>query len=172
MTELRPYANPEPRGRAEYERENWGCGYAPHWNELDDATRAEWSGRRVDPTPEHPIPDGTYGGVTFTGCTLIGDPLPVFTDGTSIAEVNARLNALRQAQAALPPDWANLIEALQIMAKARSRDTKPLVCGHDVLYVAADAEALTHAALERLEEIGFSEDKENNGFYSYRYGSA
>lgn len=123
---LRPYSDPEPRGRSEYEQAYWGNGLAPHWDDLDDATRAEWAARRVDPAPD-----------------------------------------------SLPKAWAELVEALQIMGRARTGDTRPLHCSHDLLTVCADPGKLTAAERARLDEIGFfATDDPDDGFQSTYYGSA
>lgn len=72
---------------------------------------------------------------------------------------------------ALPPAWAELIEALPILAKARTSDVSPFYCTHDELHVLTDASKVTDAERARLEEIGFHVDEESGAFYSFRYGS-
>ena len=73
--------------------------------------------------------------------------------------------------AALPPAWAELIEAIGILAKHPTSEVSPFNCTHDQLYVCADAEAFTRQERERLAELGFLRD-DDGGFYSFKYGSA
>lgn len=70
-----------------------------------------------------------------------------------------------------PKAWAELIEALTLLAKHPGDQVSPLHCEHDTLNVLADNSAFTADELARLEELGFHAGSEG-GFYSFRYGSA
>lgn len=72
----------------------------------------------------------------------------------------------------MPKAWAELIEALTLLAKHQTNDTSPLHCNHDTLHVMADHAYFIPEELARLEELGFHADTANGTFYSYRYGSA
>lgn len=65
---------------------------------------------------------------------------------------------------------SKLIEALQIFVKYAD-PTYPTWCEHDVLHVCIDAEIVSGEDKKRLEELGFLTDGDN-GFMSFRYGSA
>lgn len=72
----------------------------------------------------------------------------------------------------MPPAWADLIEALQIMARHADNTDRPLHCEHDELFVGADPRLFTTAELERLQELGFRALYGEYCFHSYRFGSA
>lgn len=65
----------------------------------------------------------------------------------------------------------DLIKALQIFLKYGNPEY-PTCCEHDVLYVCIPIDAVSAEDKKRLSELGFDEDVDNNGFYSFRYGSA
>jgi hypothetical protein len=66
-----------------------------------------------------------------------------------------------------------LIEALKILLKYSDRGEWPTHCEHDVLYVydGIDVNHINKDELKRLDELGFSWDKELECFYSYKFGS-
>lgn len=70
-----------------------------------------------------------------------------------------------------PRAWADLIEAVTLLAQHPANDISPFWCEHDQLHVCADDEAFAPEEIVRLEELGFNRDTEG-GFYSFRYGSA
>ena len=72
----------------------------------------------------------------------------------------------------IPKPWADLIEALTLMAKHHSNDYSPTHCSHDTLTVMADPEQFSTEELARLEELGFHPGEYEMTFTSYRYGSA
>lgn len=72
----------------------------------------------------------------------------------------------------MPQAWADLIEGLTMLAKAQDNDISPTWCEHDTMHVCADASQFTQRQLDRLEAMGFHEDNEDGGFYSFRFGSA
>lgn len=71
----------------------------------------------------------------------------------------------------MPPAWADLIEGLTLLAKHPSDIISPLHCEHDTLNVMADDEAFTEDEIAKLDELGFTVNREG-GFYSFRFGSA
>ncbi len=71
----------------------------------------------------------------------------------------------------MPQSWADLLEALTLLAQHPTPDTDPFVCVHDELYVTADATKFTDAELDRLAQLGFDVNRDG-GFRSYRFGSA
>ena len=73
----------------------------------------------------------------------------------------------------MPQAWADLIEALTLMAKHQINDISPTHCEHDRLYVMADPAQFTPEELARLEELHFDPDSEDEStFSSSWYGSA
>jgi hypothetical protein len=72
----------------------------------------------------------------------------------------------------IPQAWTDLIEGLTLLATAQDNDISPLHCEHDTLHVQADASRLTRQQLDHLESLGFHEDDDLGGFYSFRFGSA
>lgn len=78
--------------------------------------------------------------------------------------------------ATLPKAWADLLEALTLLATHQNNEVSPLHCEHDQLTVMADPFAFTADELARLERLGFragapGSDSEGT-FYSFRFGSA
>ena len=65
-----------------------------------------------------------------------------------------------------------LIEALQIFLKYGDPDY-PTHCEHDQLFICGiEASKVSKEDKKKLNDLGFIVDKENDGFYSFRYGSA
>lgn len=65
-----------------------------------------------------------------------------------------------------------LIEALQILFKYGNPDY-PTHCEHDVMYIVGiDPDDVSDEDKAKLEELGFHYGGDNDGFYSYKYGSA
>jgi hypothetical protein len=72
-----------------------------------------------------------------------------------------------------PPEaWADLLEAIALLAKHPSDDTCPVNCFNGRLEVMADPDEFTGAELARLEELSFRAGKYDGTFCSYRFGSA
>lgn len=67
----------------------------------------------------------------------------------------------------------DLIEALTILLKYANEDRRPTNCSHDEFFVGAgiELENVTDEDISRLDELGFFWDEDNEGFYSYRFGS-
>ena len=63
-----------------------------------------------------------------------------------------------------------LIKALQIMMK-HGNNPRPTLCEHDTLYVFPNSMDFTPDEFDRLEDYGFYVNDDEDGFYSYRYGS-
>lgn len=63
----------------------------------------------------------------------------------------------------------DLIEALQIMLK-HGDVAHPTHCEHDELHIYPNSMDFTEEELARLEQLGFYID-DNEGFYSFKYGS-
>lgn len=70
-----------------------------------------------------------------------------------------------------PRYWADLIEALTIMASHPANDVSPTHCDHDTLFVMADPNDFTPDEILRLDELGFLPTDQGT-FKSFRYGSA
>ena len=70
-----------------------------------------------------------------------------------------------------PKPWADLIQALTMLAHNRTNDTSPFHCEHDTLTVMADPGQFTADELAWLDEAGFFPG-EDGTFTSFRYGSA
>ena len=64
----------------------------------------------------------------------------------------------------------DLIKALQILRKYGNPQW-PTHCEHDVMYVNIRYSEVSEEDREELDRLGFFED-DNDGFKSYRYGSA
>ena len=67
-----------------------------------------------------------------------------------------------------------LIEALTILLKYGNPDY-PTHCEHDVMYICGiEPEQVSEEDQAKLKELGFNVGRESgeNGFYSFRYGSA
>lgn len=71
---------------------------------------------------------------------------------------------------ALPPAWADLFEALALLATHQNNDLSPFHCSHDQLTVMADPAAFTAEEIARLDALGFHVG--DDSFYSWKYGSA
>lgn len=71
----------------------------------------------------------------------------------------------------MPPAWAELIEALTILARHPADKLNPTHCDHDTLTVLADPDEFDDAELDRLAELGFDVGSDG-GFRSFRFGSA
>ena len=71
----------------------------------------------------------------------------------------------------MPPAWADLFEALTLLAQHPADTVSPFNCTHDTLHVLADDNAFTAEEIARLDQLGFMVARDG-GFYSYRYGSA
>lgn len=54
-----------------------------------------------------------------------------------------------------PQAWADLLEALTLLARHQSNDISPFHCEHDTLTVMADPEKFTAEELARLDKLGF-----------------
>ena len=67
----------------------------------------------------------------------------------------------------------NLIKALQIFLKYGNPEY-PTCCEHDILMISSDIDPnkVSEEDKNTLKELGFFVSKENEGFASYRYGSA
>lgn len=63
-----------------------------------------------------------------------------------------------------------LIEALNIFLKYGDKPY-PFHCEHDELTVDYDPSNFSEEDIEKLEKLGFSSDKEERRFYSFKYGS-
>lgn len=72
----------------------------------------------------------------------------------------------------IPQAWADLIKALVMLARAQTDDISPLWCKHDELNVCATAEKFTPEEIALLDELGFHVNSDEDGFYSFRFGSA
>lgn len=71
----------------------------------------------------------------------------------------------------MTPAWADLLEGLKILSRHPTNDISPLHCEHDMLVVMSDVNGFTEEELAHLDSLSFSYDDEN-GFSSYRFGSA
>lgn len=71
----------------------------------------------------------------------------------------------------MPPAWAELIEALTILAQHPTDPINPTHCDDDTLTVLADANSFDDAELDRLAVLGFGVTV-NDAFSSFRFGSA
>lgn len=64
----------------------------------------------------------------------------------------------------------NLIKAFQIFLKYGNPEY-PTHCEHDVLYVDINPELVSEEDKDKLDELGFIYDENDNMFFSYHYGS-
>lgn len=64
----------------------------------------------------------------------------------------------------------DLIKSLQIFLKY-GNPKYPSCCEHDVMYIHINYDIVSEEDKIELDKLGFHEDKENNMFKSYRYGS-
>jgi hypothetical protein len=66
----------------------------------------------------------------------------------------------------------DLIEALTIFRKY-GNPSSPTHCEHDKLIVTIDPSMVSTEDIARLHDLGFlTDDDTENGFYSFRFGSA
>ena len=66
----------------------------------------------------------------------------------------------------------DLIAALTILLKYGDHEN-PTGCEHDVLYVYdIDPHKVSQEDLQKLDDLGFHPGDDNEGFTSYKYGSA
>ena len=65
----------------------------------------------------------------------------------------------------------DLIKALQILRKY-GNPNYPTHCEHDVMYVGIPYSVVSEEDISELDSLGFIEDEDNDGFKSYRFGSA
>jgi hypothetical protein len=74
----------------------------------------------------------------------------------------------------LPEAWANLLQALTLLARGQNNSYSPFHCEHDQLTVMADPAAFTPEEIEQLDRWGFfvASDGDGDYFTSFRYGSA
>ncbi|PBC38522.1 hypothetical protein CJ179_38655 [Rhodococcus sp. ACS1] len=70
--------------------------------------------------------------------------------------------------------WDDLIYAIALLSKHRTSEVSPFHCEHDQLTVLSDPSKYTPEELAQLDDWGFhfNEDAEDEGFYSFRFGSA
>ncbi len=71
----------------------------------------------------------------------------------------------------MPADWADLLEALTLLATHPTVGSAPFNCTHDTLLVTADDTKFTDAEIVKLGNLGFHVDRDG-GFTSSRFGSA
>lgn len=72
---------------------------------------------------------------------------------------------------ALPQDWADLLQALNLLAKHPAPGSGPIYAAHDQLTVCADETAFTADEIAQLDKLGFPVNREG-GFTSTRFGNA
>lgn len=70
-----------------------------------------------------------------------------------------------------PIGFDALIEAFGIFRRY-GNPAFPTFCEHDALYVCVDYSEVSDADKARLETLGFSLNPDDDGFMSYRFGSA
>jgi hypothetical protein len=64
------------------------------------------------------------------------------------------------------------IEGMQIFLKyGYGNNITPIHCEHDEMSICLSGENMKKEDIERLEKLGFEYDKEEDYFYSYRWGS-
>lgn len=68
--------------------------------------------------------------------------------------------------------WDDLMQAISLLSKHKTTLFSPFHCEHDVLYVCSDYSKYSPEELAKLEGYGFIHNDADNGFMSYRYGSA
>ena len=67
----------------------------------------------------------------------------------------------------------DLIEALTILLKYHNGSRWPTHCEHDIMYiVGVDPDDVNEEDKRRLDELGFFEGDDGEGFQSFRFGSA
>ena len=66
----------------------------------------------------------------------------------------------------------DLIKSLKIFQKYANR-TYPTACEHDVLYIVGiEPDLVSQADTDELEKLGFIVNENDDGFMSYKFGSA
>lgn len=65
----------------------------------------------------------------------------------------------------------DLIKALQIFRKY-GNPAFPTHCEHDVMYVCIPFSDVSEEDREELDRLGFFENSDDDGFMSYKFGSA
>lgn len=65
----------------------------------------------------------------------------------------------------------DLIEAMQIFRKYENL-SYPTSCEHDVMYVHVEYDKVSIEDKDKLAILGFEENEDDNGFLSYKFGSA
>jgi len=65
----------------------------------------------------------------------------------------------------------DLIKALQIFRKY-DNPSYPTSCEHDVMYIHIEYDKVSQDDKDKLAVLGFEENEEDNGFLSFRFGSA
>jgi hypothetical protein len=83
-------------------------------------------------------------------------------------------NGLGRQRGRKQVDMENLIKALQIFLKYGNPEY-PTWCEHDTLHICKiDPRSVSKEDIETLENLGFryNEEYPEEGFYSFRYGSA
>lgn len=71
----------------------------------------------------------------------------------------------------VPTGFDALIEAFQIFRRY-GNPSSPTFCQHDALYVCVAYSTVSDEDKARLDVLGFFENKEDDGFMSYEWGSA
>ena len=66
--------------------------------------------------------------------------------------------------------WKDLVKAVELLAVHKTGES-PFHCEHDELFVMSDPDKYDADELAQLEEWGFFVN-DDDGFSSYRYGSA
>jgi hypothetical protein len=118
-----------------------------------------------------------------TGRAIIEGPIVWVAHGNAIYTVPDAVapevigpDTLSISRKVLPDAWADLLEALIMLAPCYSDDTSPFNCTNDELAVNAEPSRFTDADLDRLEVLGFlagMPGTESEGtFRSARFGSA
>lgn len=65
----------------------------------------------------------------------------------------------------------DLIKALNIFRKY-GNPSYPTSCEHDVMYVHIEYDKISDEDKEKLTVLGFEENEPDNGFQSFKFGSA
>lgn len=72
----------------------------------------------------------------------------------------------------MPEAWRDLLEGITILARHPGNAVSPFHCEHDELTICADPAEFTADELQRLDELGFIPDDDDECFSSFRFGSA
>ena len=64
-----------------------------------------------------------------------------------------------------------IVAAIRIFQRYGNPD-RPFHCAHDILMVCISPNEVSEEDKEELDSLGFYPDFENDGFHSFRYGSA